>query len=299
MWQRQFGGSKSALGQRIILNIKPYEIVGVAGRHFHGLQPLGIDVWIPIAAQPNEALQNRGVSYLQLSGRLKDGVRPEQARARAASAAENLARQYPRTWTAANGKRRTLTTLPAIEAARPRGPIVLFVSLLMTVVGLVLLIACANIANLLLARAEVRRKEMVIRLSLGAGRGRLLRQLLTENVLLSLLGGALALLLASWTTDLLLRFKPPMDVPIAIDLVIDARVLAFTLGIALLTAILFGLAPSLAATRRDLASTLKEKASGITANLESFRLRNILIGGQAALCMLLLAGAGLFLRRAS
>lgn len=295
LWHSAFGGSKSVLGRTIVLNTKPHEIIGVAGPGFHGLQPLAIDVWVPVAAEQNPRLEERGVSYLHVFGRLKDGVRPEQARVQVAAIGERLASEHPKFWTDVTGKRRMFATKPALDAALPHAPIVLFFSVLMTVVGLVLLIACANIANLLLARAESRRKEIAIRLSLGAGRGRVLQQLLTENVILSLAGAALALLLATWTKDLLMGFKPPADVPLALDLVIDARVLLFTLGIALLTSVLFGLAPALAVTR-DAGPTLKDAGRAFTAGGGRFGLRNVLIAGQAAVSMLLLAGAGLFVR---
>ena len=171
-----------------------------------------------------------------------------------------------------------------------------FFSVLMVVVGLVLLIACANIANLLLARSTSRRKEIAIRLSLGAGRLRVVRQLLTENLILSAAGGVFAVGLAAWAAQLLLAFKPPVEMPLAIDLSIDWRVFAFTFAIAMGTGFLFGLAPALAATRPDVAPALKDASSSSIIRFRRFGLRNVLTAGQAALSMLLLIGSGLFLR---
>ncbi len=174
-----------------------------------------------------------------------------------------------------------------------RTPILIFMAMLMTVVGLVLLIACANVANLLLARATARRKEIAIRLSLGAGRGRLIRQLITESVLLSLLGGMVGLLIAVWGTGLLMAFKPPAPVPIEIDLGADWRVLGFTFGLSLLTGVLFGLAPALAASRPDLVASLKDEAGG---GISRGRLRGALVIAQVSLSLMLLICSGLFIR---
>lgn len=169
----------------------------------------------------------------------------------------------------------------------------IFAALLLTVVGLVLLIACANIANLLLARAAARRKEIAIRLALGAGRWRLIRQLLTESILLALLGGAVGLALAVWGADLLMAFKPPVPIPLEINLPVDWRVLGFLAGLSLLTGIIFGLVPALAASRPEVVGALKDESGGGTGR---GRLRGALVIAQVAVSLLLLICAGLFLR---
>jgi predicted permease len=166
----------------------------------------------------------------------------------------------------------------------------------MTIVGLVLLIACANVANLLLARAAVRQKEIAVRLALGAGRGQLIRQLLTEGTLLALLGGAAGLLLAFWAQSLLWSFRPPFLAVDAIDLQPDLRVLLFTLAVSVATGVVFGLAPAIQASRPDLVGELKEKTGAPTGSNRLFSLRNLLVSSQVALSLVALVGAGLFLR---
>ena len=166
----------------------------------------------------------------------------------------------------------------------------------MTIVGLVLLIACANVANLLLARAAGRQKEIAVRLSLGAGRGRLIVQLLTEGALLALIGGAAGLMVASWAQALLWSFRPPFLAADAMDLHPDARVLLFTLGISLATGVLFALAPAIQASRPDIVVQLKEKGSAPTGSTRMLSLRNVLVAAQVALSLVALIGAGLFLR---
>jgi predicted permease len=177
-----------------------------------------------------------------------------------------------------------------------RMPIMIFMALLMAVAGLVLLIACANVANLLLARATARRKEIAIRLALGAGRGRLIRQLLTESVLLAALGGGVGLLLVGWGADLLMAFKPPLPFPIELDLHSDWRVFGFMFGLSVLTGIVFGLTPALASSRPDVIASLKDEAGATTSGGRPGRLRASLVVTQVAVSFLLLICAGLFLR---
>jgi predicted permease len=171
-----------------------------------------------------------------------------------------------------------------------------FLSLLMAVVGLVLLIACTNVASLLLARATARRRETAVRLSLGASRGRLIRQLLTESVVLSLVAGAAGVVLASWATDALMAFKPPLPFPVELDLRLDARVLGFTLLLSLLTGIVFGLVPALQASRHELVPALKDDAVVAGRLFERWSARKLLVVSQVALSLVLLVGAGLFLQ---
>ena len=198
-----------------------------------------------------------------------------------------------------DNKGRSVTLVPLAQATiNPgfRDNIVRAGGLLMTIVGLVLLIACANVANLLLARAAVRQKEIAVRLSLGASRGRLIMQLLTEGTLLALLGGAAGLLLAYWAQGLLWSFRPPFLPADAIDLHPDMRVLLFTLAVSVATGVVFGLAPAIQASRPDLVVELKEKTGAPTGSNRLFSLRNVLVSAQVALSLVALVGAGLFLR---
>ena len=217
-----------------------------------------------------------------------------QAEANLKTLARQLEQEYPN-----DNKGRNVTLVPLAQATiNPgfRGNIVAAGGLLMTIVALVLLIACANVANLLLARAAARQKEIAVRLSLGATRAQLIRQLLTEGTLLAVVGGAAGLMLAYWAQDVLWSFRPPFLQADAIDIHPDARVLLFTLGIALATGVLFGLAPAIQASRPDLVVELKEKTSAPTGSRSPLSLRNVLVAAQIALSLIALIGAGLFLR---
>jgi predicted permease len=302
LWQNRFGGDPAVVGRIVKLNGYPFTIVGVAPKNFSGLiRGIGMELWVPAmmmkqALPGSNGLEERGSRSLFVMGRLKPGVTLEQARGNFRNIAGQLFKEWPQGWNNIRNEPRAITLLPESEArVMPdfRLPLMLFMAMLMTVVGLVLLIACANVANMLLARATTRRKEIAVRLSLGAGRGRLIRQFITESVLLSLLGGAAGLLIARWATGLLMAFKPPAPVPIEIDLGADWRVFGFTFALALLTGVLFGLAPALAASRPDLATALKDE-SGAGSNRG--RLRNALVVAQVAISLLLLICSGLFLR---
>jgi predicted permease len=240
-----------------------------------------------------EPSSRRGLVF-NITGRLKPGVSVQQAEANLKTIARQLEQEYPN-----ENKGRNVTLVPLAQATiNPgfRDNIVKAGGLLMTIVGLVLLIACANVANLLLARAAARQKEIAVRLSLGAGRGRLIRQLLTEGTLLALVGGAAGLLLAFWAQGLLWSFRPPFLAADAIDLHPDMRVLLFTLGVSIATGVVFGLAPAIQASRPDLVVELKEKTSAPTGANRLFSLRNVLVSAQVALSLVALVGAGLFLR---
>jgi predicted permease len=231
--------------------------------------------------------------------RRKPGVSVRQAQANLAVIARQLYESYPQNWRNRRGEPRVLTVLSESDSRvipQAAESVKLFLALLLTVVGLVLLVACANVANLLLARGMARRKEIGIRLSQGASRGRLVRQLLTENLLLALIAGVLGLVLASWTTRLLASFQPPLSVSLAFDLSVDGRVLAFAVLLALATGILFGLVPALRATRPDLVQVLKEEGGGAGGGYHRSILRNGLVILQTAMSLMLLVGAGLSLR---
>ena len=302
LWQSRFGGDPAVAGRTVKLNGHPFTIVGVAPEKYLGsLRGIGADLWAPAmmmkqALPGSDNLVERGNRSFFVIGRLKPGVTLDQARANFHGIAQQLFKEWPQRWNNIRNEPRVISLLPEGEArVMPdfRTPLVIFMAMLMTVVGLVLLIACANVANLLLARATARRKEIAIRLSLGAGRGRLIRQLITESVMLALLGGGAGLLIAIWGTGLLMAFKPPAPIPIEIDLGADWRVLGFTFGLSLLTGVLFGLAPALAASRPDLVASLKDEAG---AGSGRGRLRGALVIAQVALSLMLLICSGLFIR---
>jgi predicted permease len=241
-----------------------------------------------------EWFNSRRALLTNVVGRLKPGVSIEQAQASLKTIASGLEQAYPR-----DNDKRSVKLMPVTQSAINPALRSVFVqagALMMTVVGLVLLIACANVANLLLARATGRRKEISIRLAIGAGRARIIRQLMTESVLLSVTGGAVGLLIAYWGRDLLWSFRPPFFEENALDLSLDARVLGFTLLLALLTGIVFGLVPALQTSRSDLVTELKDKSSQPTSAGRRLSLRNLLVVSQVALCLIALIGAGLFLR---
>jgi predicted permease len=303
LWQARYGGDPAVVGRSLKLNGYPFVIVGVAAQGFSGMiRGFGGDLWVPSmmmeqVAPGNHSLTERGNRSILLLGRFKPGVTLDQAQAEFRLIGEQLFKDWPKNWTNIRNQPRAITLLPESQSRVMPGfrlPLLIFTALLMTVVGLVLLIACANVANLLLARAATRRREIAIRLALGAGRWRLVRQLLTESVMLALLGGVVGLLVARFGVNMLTALKPPTEFPIVIDLSADWRVFGFTFGVSLLTGILFGLAPALAASRPDLVAALKdEMGAGV---MRRGRLRAALVIIQVALSLLLLIGSGLFLR---
>ncbi len=232
LWQRRFGGAGDIVGRSIRLSGQTFTIAGVAPRGFTGvLRGMGMDVWLPIEAirrlEPgSDMLEARGDRGLVLVGRLRPGSRVSDAQARLAVVAGRLHAEYRREWTDVSGAARVVTVLPEREARvfpSIQGNVRAFLAVLMGVATLVLLICCANLANLLLARGSARRRELAIRLALGGGRGRLVRQLLTEGFVLASIGSALGLLLAAWSAELLGRLEPPVPVPVALDLGLDGR----------------------------------------------------------------------------
>jgi predicted permease len=238
----------------------------------------------------NDYLEDRDSANFFAQGRLKTGVTTSQAEAALKSIAAQLASEYPNE----NENKTIELSPPGLFGAFMRGPILGFAGVLMAVVGLVLLLACTNLANLLLARATERRKEIAIRLAIGASRRRLIRQLLTESVLLATMGGAIGLALAYWLVGAMTGLKPPIDIPLTTELHIDYRVLVFTAAVSVLTGVVFGLLPALQATRPDLVPALKDETS-IGGYRRSW-LRNGLVVFQVSLSLLLLICAGLVLR---
>jgi len=296
LWQRRFGSDPDLIGKTITLNGHSFTVVGVAPEGFIGTELIFTpELFVPMMMarqiEPGATfLERRGNGVMFTFGRLKPGVTEAQAAQSLDALAAQLGREYPET---NEGMKVTLSP-PGLILPALRKPIVGFAAILMATVGLVLLIACTNLANLLLARAAARRKEIAIRLSLGARRLRLIRQLLTESVLLAVAGGAVGILLALWLVDLIVGFKPPVDFPLTIALKIDWRVLGFTLLLSVLTGVLFGLVPALQASRADLVPALKDDA-GAGGNRRS-RLRGALVVAQVALSLVLLVAAGLFIR---
>ena len=303
-WQTRFGGDRSIVGRTITLNGQPFTVVGVMPKGFKGTNAIGAPaVWVPYMTYPQTLSgfqlelakpdQRRGLVF-DVTGRLKPGVTVRQAEANLKTIARQLEQEYPN-----DNNGRSVTLVPLAQATiNPgfRGNIVVAGGLLMTIVGLVLLIACANVANLLLARAAVRQKEIAVRLALGATRPQLIRQLLTEGTLLAVVGGAAGLLIAYWAQAWLWSYRPPFLQADAIDVRPDGRVLLFTIGVSIATGVLFGLAPALQASRPDLAVELKEKTGAPTGSNRPFALRNVLVASQIALSLIALVGAGLFLR---
>jgi putative ABC transport system permease protein len=304
LWQSRFGADLDVVGRAIRLNAGLFTVIGVAPDGFQGsVRGLRVDAWVPLEAAAlltgdARSLVERGSRGLMLLGRLKPDVSVEQARARYEVVASQLLTAYPDVWRDVSDRGRTISVLPERESrVLPElgGLVVGFMALLAAGVGLVLLIGCANVASLLLARAAARTREIAIRHSLGAGRSRLVRQLMTESALLALLGGGGGLLIAFGATALLPRIRLPLPLPVAINVDTDLRVLGFTLIIALGAAIAFGFAPALHATRVDTSSALKEGALNL-GHGQRFRLRNGLVTAQVAVSLVLLVGAGLFLR---
>lgn len=288
LWQRKFGSDPQAAGKSITLNGNPTTIVGVLPADFRNPRPDAphADLWIPFRlnyAQPG----TRRSDYLGVIARLKSGVSIDQAQAEMDQIAASLAEQYPATNASWGVK-----VIPLHE--RFVGNIRLNVLFLMVAVGLLLLIACANVANLLLARAATRRKEIAIRAALGARRGRVIRQLLTESVMLSIVGGAAGLGLAVWGIDVLISFSPA-DLPRLDSISLDARVVVFTLIVSILTGILFGLAPAIQASSTQLGECLKEGGRD-SAQSGGHILRNTLAAAEIAIALVLLISAGLVAR---
>src|SRR5437870_3608760 len=298
LWRGTFASHASLVGKRIILNRTAYTVVGIAPPGFRGTEPIPSSFWAPITMQKaldpwSDRMADDNLSWLAVLGRVQPGVTMEQVRADLGVIAGRIDLLHPGRTTSL-----AIRTATFFNRQMEREILTPVASVILTAFGLVLLVACANVANLLLARASVRHKEIALRLSIGASRWRLVRQLLTESLLLSLIGGALGSVLAFWSftgvTRLVISHSP---IPVAFNVAPDFRVLTYALALTLITGIAFGLIPALQSSRLDLNTALKEDGahSGSGKRSGPF-LRNALVGTQVAVCMVLLLAAGLLLR---
>jgi predicted permease len=309
-WRSRFGGDPDILGGSIRIDGLPYSVIGVVPPSFTGMTAgFNVELWVPMMmadeVEPmgmntvdgtpatDSRILERGRRFLFLLGRMKEGVSLERVQTDMSTLGARLSQDHPDV-----NEDVGFAVVPAGDVSlhpmldRVLTPIAM---LLMGVVGVVLLIACANVANMLLAKATSRRKEIALRLAIGAGRARLVRQLLTESLLLSGAGGLVGLLLSLWTTRLIQAFQPPLPIHFVLDLSVDFRVLVFTLFVSFGTGLLFGLVPAFRSARTDLVTSLKETMDGGRAG-SRFGLGNLLVVGQVASAFVLLLGAGLLLR---
>ena len=285
LWQRRFGGDPNLIGQQLTLNNQPFTVVGVMPPEFQ--YPPGREVWTPRQPRPNDR-QLRSATFIRVLGRLKPGSSLAEAQAEMNQISAQLAEEYPQT-NAGTGA--FVVSLRDVLIGQVKRALLV----LLSAVGCVLLIACANVASLLLVRLTERSRELAIRAALGASRSRLLRQLLAESGLLALLGGILGVLLADWLIGVILALSPS-DLPRLHQVGLDPLVLGFALGISLLTALIFGLAPALQLARPNVQEALKAEGRTVMSGGPRQRLRNLLVVSEIALALILLVGAGLLAR---
>ena len=293
LWQRRYAGDRGAVGRQVTINGKPYTIVGVMPDAFHfpsglpgDIGPVDVDMWIPTPDAPD--LSQRGSQNFWVIARLKAGSTLEQARAEMQNIGANLALQYP-----ATNKDLGVTVVSLQDYVT--GSVRPALLLLLAAVGVLLLLACGNIANLLLSFAESRRREIAIRAAMGAGRGRLIRQSLIESVLLAFVGAGAGLMMAYFGLDIVLRWIPS-DIPRIQQASIDSGVIVFTYAAAIAAGLLFGLAPAFSGSHRSVHESIKQSASNLTSGRATLSLRHAFVGGQMAIAVMLLIGDGLLVR---
>ena len=295
-WQRRFNRNPSVVGMPMTLNGRAFTIVGIAPEGFRGTEPyLNIDLFVPMMMQAavngTDRLAARGNHWLEVLVRLKPGVALSRAEADLAVVARGIAAAYPK---------QSFDTIKLWELWRAPGTggamVTTVMGVQLAVAGVVLLIACANVANLLLASAATRQRETAVRLTLGAGRSRLVQQLLTENALLAAAGGMAGIVFAYWTKDLARLFVPPAPLPIEIHPTLNGGVLLFAGGVSVATAFIFGLMPALQGSTSSVVAALKESSAAVTPPRGRARLRKALVVAQVALSLVLLVSAGLFIR---
>ena len=296
LWTRRFAADPQIVGRLITLNGHPFTVVGVAPRGFQGTTIVKAELWVPLSmlteAMPDRRatlFTSRGATWLFMGGRLKDGITTEQANAELASIGQALEQEHPRT-----NENMRFHTAPIAAIPGMTGLIAGFIGLLMGIVTLLLLIACVNLAGMLLARGASRTREMAVRVAIGAGPGRVVRQLLTETAVLFVIGGIAGLLLSRWLTGLLLALLPQLPVPLSLQITTDWRVLLFTVVMSVLAAVFCGLAPALQARRTNLVTALKTDT--LEGHHSRLRLRNVFVVGQVTMSIVLVIAAGLFLR---
>ncbi len=303
LWTSAFGGDPAIIGRPVRLGGAPFTVVGVARAGYSGLlRGVTEGAWVPFATDPilrpgSDALTSRGDRGTLLYGRLRRGASVDGAQAEATVLAARMFEEYPDRWENIQGTGRTLTVLPESRIRvlpMISGQVLGVGALFAVVVGIVLLITCANLANLVMARASARGREFAVRLALGASRSRMVRQVLVENVVLGAVGGLAGLALATWMAALASQYRPPLPVPIALDIHPDFRVFLFVALLAVLAGALVGIAPALQASRLSLAPVLKDAAPA--GGSRRSRARNAFVVLQVGLSLVLLVGAGLFLR---
>ncbi len=297
-WQRHYGADPSVVGRAISVDGHPATIVGVAAKGFHGIHPvIGAEAFLPMSmayleGYPNDFMTSRQIRNMVVLGRLRPQVSLEQARAEAAVVGQRLAQEHP-----IEEKDWSLQVYPELRSRpnpSPNNSVAIVAAFFLGLAGLVLLLACANVANILLVRATIREREMAIRAAMGAGRARLIRQLLTESILLAVAGGVAGILLGRWGSAAIGSIPIQTDLPLTFDFSLDWRVFAYSFAAALFTGVIVGIVPAIRASRGNLSAILHAGGRGVVGG--KHRLRSTLVAAQVGVSLMLLIIAGLFIR---